>query len=314
MSDESKKKNPQYKGQEDKSRQDKISDQKPDNQDKNQTELLQKLLIEKESEIQVYRKELFKISYQLDEVMSKISTDVDALKKIHKALVPTEIPNMAGFEFSRKFLYGSKTGGDYFDIFEHEDRLKFGILLSSSSGYAMSALFLSLVLKVSHLIEAKKGLSPDKVIEKISTELKDIASSKDHAHVFYGVVDRRNYTLNLCVVGQIHGFLQSPTEPLKLISSSSDPLGPQFSPTFKSISVDLESKARLVLVSDGITKVLSIDEISKLLTNQLDKLQVHDVRNELLYQCQKKTGLENPISDQTVVVMDVKDRVIKLAK
>ena len=178
----------------------------------------------------------------------------------------------------------------------------------------MSALFLSLVLKVSHLIEAKKGLSPDKVIEKISTELKDIASAKDHAHVFYGVVDRRNYTLDLCVVGQIHGFLQSPTEPLKLISSDSDPLGLQFSPTFKSISVDLESKARLVLVSDGITKVLSIDEISKLLTNQLDKQHVHDVRNELLYQCQKKIGLENPISDQTVVVMDVKDRVIKLAK
>ncbi len=281
--------------------------------DKSQLELLQKLLIEKESEIQIYRKELFKISHQLDEVMSQISTDISALKKIHKALVPTEIPNMAGFEFSRKFLYGSKTGGDYFDIFEHEDRLKFGILLSSSSGYAMSALFLSLILKVSHLIEAKKGLSPDKMIEKISAELKDIASSKDHAHVFYGVVDRRNYTLELCVVGQIHGFLQSPTESLKLISSNSDPLGPQFSPTFKSISVDLESKARLVLLSDGVTKVLSIDEISKLL-NQLDKQQVHDVRNELLYQCQKKTDLENPINDQTVVVMEVKDRVIKLAK
>lgn len=284
------------------------------NKEKNQLELIQKLLVEKESEIQIYRKELFKISHQLDEVMSQISTDVDALKKIHKALVPTEIPNMAGFEFSRKFLYGSKTGGDYFDIFEHEDRLKFGILLSSSSGYAMSALFLSLVLKVSHLIEAKKGLSPDKVIEKINTELKDIASTKDHAHVFYGVVDRRNYTLDLCVVGQIHGFLQSPNQPLKLISSDSDPLGPQFSPTFKSVSVDLESKARLVLVSDGITKVLSIYEISKLLTEQVHKQQVHEVRNELLYQCQKKTGLENPINDQTVVVMDVKDRVIKLAK
>ena len=87
------------------------------NKDKSQIELLQKQLIEKESEIQIYRKELFKISHQLDEVMSQISTDISALKKIHKALVPTEIPNMAGFEFSRKFLYGSKTGGDYFDIF-----------------------------------------------------------------------------------------------------------------------------------------------------------------------------------------------------
>jgi sigma-B regulation protein RsbU (phosphoserine phosphatase) len=41
---------------------------------------------------------------------------------------------------------------------------------------------------------------------------------------------------------------------------------------------------------------------------------VHDLRNELLFQAQIKSNLEEPLRDQTVLVIDVKDRVIKLAK
>jgi sigma-B regulation protein RsbU (phosphoserine phosphatase) len=41
---------------------------------------------------------------------------------------------------------------------------------------------------------------------------------------------------------------------------------------------------------------------------------VHDLRNELLFQAQRKSKLEEPLRDQTVVVIEVKDRVIKLAK
>lgn len=268
----------------------------------------------KDQELLLYKQELLKFSHQLDNVMIQISSDVDLLKKIQKVLTPTEIPNITGFEFSRKFVYGSRYGGDYFDIFEHEDKLKFGILLSSSSGYAMSALFLSLILKVTHLMEAKKGLAPEKVLEQIGLELKSAAATKDETQAFYGVIDRRDLTLNFCAVGRIKGFLQVPGKPLQLISSDSEALGSITSPLFKSASVDLEPKSRLVLLSDGILQVLSTDQISQCLQALGNSSQVHDVRNEILLRCQLLSGLDTPLRDQTVVVIEVKDRVIKLAK
>ncbi len=268
----------------------------------------------KDQELLLYKQELLKFSHQLDNVMIQISGDVDLLKKIQKVLTPTEIPNIPGFEFSRKFVYGSRYGGDYFDIFEHEDKLKFGILLSSSSGYAMSALFLSLILKVTHLMEAKKGLAPEKVLEQIGTELKSTAATKDETQAFYGVIDRRDLTLNFCAVGRIKGFLQSPGKPLQMISSDSAALGSMTSPVFKSASVELEPKSRVVLLSDGILEVLSTDQISQCLQTLGNSSQVHDVRNEILLKCQLVSGLDTPLRDQTVVVIEVKDRVIKLAK
>lgn len=263
----------------------------------------------KDQELLLYKQELLKFSHQLDNVMIQISSDVDLLKKIQKVLTPTEIPNIPGFEFSRKFVYGSRYGGDYFDIFEHEDKMKFGVLLSSSSGYAMSALFLSLILKVSHLMEAKKGLSPEKVLEQIGAELKTTANTKDETQAFYGVIDRRDLTLNFCAVGRIKGFIQA-GKSLQLISSDSQALGSSTSPVFKSASVELEPKSRVVLVSDGILEVLSTDQISQCLS----QTSVHDVRNEILLQCQLTSGADTPLRDQTVVVIEVKDRVIKLAK
>jgi sigma-B regulation protein RsbU (phosphoserine phosphatase) len=273
----------------------------------------------KDQEILLYKQELLKFSHQLDNVMIQISGDVDLLKKIQKVLTPTEMPNIPGFEFSRKFVYGSRYGGDYFDIFEHEDKLKFGVLLSSSTGYSMSALFLSLVLKVSHLMEAKKGLSPEKVLEQIDLELKTMAATKDETHTFYGVIDRRDLTLNFCAVGRIKGFIQSQGgKPLQMISSDSAALGYSSAPTFKSASVELDPKSRVILLSDGILEVLSTDQISQCLQTlgpqSHPSASVHDVRNEILLQCQIKSGSDTPLRDQTVVVIEVKDRVIKLAK
>ena len=272
----------------------------------------------KDQELLLYKQELLKFSHQLDNVMIQIAGDVDLLKKIQKVLTPTEIPSIPGFEFSRKFVYGSRYGGDYFDIFEHEDKLKFGILLSSSSGYAMSALFLSLILKVTHLMEAKKGLAPEKVLEQIGAELKLTAATKDETQAFYGVIDRRDLTLNFCAVGRIKGFLQAPGKPLQLISSDSAALGSMTSPVFKSASVDLEPKSRVVLLSDGILEVLSTDQISQCLqsvgNSSHNPTTPHDVRNEILLKCQLVSGLDTPLRDQTVVVIEVKDRVIKLAK
>lgn len=276
---------------------------------------LKAIIQTKDQELLLYKQELLKFSHQLDNVMIQISGDVDLLKKIQKVLTPTEMPHIPGFEFSRKFVYGSRYGGDYFDIFEHEDRLKFGVLLSSSTGYSMSALFLSLVLKVSHLMEAKKGLSPEKVLEQIDLELKTTAATKDETHTFYGVIDRRDLSLHFCAVGQIKGFIQSQNgQLLQLISSDSAALGPLTAPHFKLASVGLDPKSRVILLSHGILEVLSTDQISHCLQKLGPQSQVHDVRNEILLQCQIKSGSDTPLRDQTVVVIEVKDRVIKLAK
>ena len=270
-------------------------------------------LAQKSSEIIIYRQELLKISQKLDSLMSQVSGDTKVLSHVQKLLVPTEVPTIPGFEISRKFVYGSKVGGDYFDIFEHEDKMRFGILVACSSGYAMSALFMSLILKVSHVLEAKKGNLPDKILQQIADEMKKLAKPEDLTSVFYAVIDRRDFSLQFCSAGKVNGFYLAPQKPIQVLKSVHSAFGQQFSEKLSLAKLDLDAKARLCVMTEGLTEILSTEDIAKIMTDNV-KNGVHDLRNDILFQAQRKSKLEEPLRDQTVVVIEVKDRVIKLAK
>lgn len=280
---------------------------------KNEIAFLRSELQSKQLEVTAYKNEILKFSQKLDLLTTKSNEDIRILNQIHKFLSPTELPQFPGFEFSRKFVYGSKFGGDYFDIFEHEDKMKFGVIISSATGYAMSALFLSLILKMSHILEAKKGMAPAKVIEHIGGELKNLASEKDQIQALYAVIDRRDWTFNFCAVGKIQGFFINPNEPMQLISSKSVGLGPAFESTYSEIKLNLEPKTKIILVTEGLMDVLTREEMAEVIQSPKIK-SVHDLRNDLLVAAQIKSGLETPLRDQTVVVIEVKDKIIKLAK
>lgn len=267
----------------------------------------------KNEEVMIYRQELVKFSRQLDHVMSGVSTDLKYLSEIQKTLAPTELPDIPGFEISRKFVYGSKSGGDFFDFFEFEDKFRFGLLVASSSGYAMSALFLSFILKFSHILQAKKGVPPEQILQKVAAELKGQAGEKDLTHAFYAVIDRRDYSLRFCSVGKMLGFYLAPNKQLQILKSSASPFGQQFDEVLNSAQIELEAKSRFCVMTDGLSDVLGLDHIAKILTDN-SKASVHEVRNELLFQASRIAGSADPLRDQTVVVIDVKDRVIKLAK
>lgn len=267
----------------------------------------------KNAEVMTYRQELAKISQKLDQLMARVSDDMALLSQVQKTLVPTDLPNIPGFEISRKFVYGSKFGGDYFDIFEHEDKMKFGMLVAASSGYAMSALFLSLILKISHVFEAKKGNSPDKILQQIAEDIKKLAKPDDSTSVFYGVIDRRNFTLQFCSAGRSDGYYLAPQKPIQVLKSTNSAFGQQFSEKLSLATLELEPRSRICVLTDGLSEVLGVDLIAKIMTDNA-KNSVHDLRNELLFQASRKSKTEEPVRDQTVVVIEVKDRVIKLAK
>ncbi len=280
---------------------------------KTQIAELEQQLKNKSEEVMIYRQELIKFSKQLDHLMSSVSVDMKFLAEIQKVLAPTHLPNIPGFEVSRKFVFGSKSGGDYFDFFEFEDKYRFGMMVASSSGYAMSAIFLSFILKFSHALQAKKGTPPEQILQRVGEELKTAAAPLDLTHAFYAVVDRRDYSLRFCSVGKILGFYIAPHKPISILKSSVSPFGQQFSETLTSAQIELEADSRLCVVTDGLSEVLGVERITQILSEN-SKSSVHDLRNELLFQAQQKTGLAEPLRDQTVVVIEVAGRVIKLAK
>lgn len=282
-------------------------------------ELEQELVI-KNAELMRYRLELGKANQALETMIAQIGQELKLAQTLQRHLSPTELPNISGFEFSTKFIPGSRSGGDYFDIFEHEDKLKFGILLACSSGYTMSALLLSVVIKVSSQIEARRGMDPAKVMALLAKEIVPHIQNKDRASVFYGMVDRRNFELSYSSVGSIDGFLQIYGEDTMMDLRHPTPaLSKDFNTEPQSFRLQLNPRDRLILATEGLRGSENRDGLMwgqdglREAIQRSPKQGVHELRNEILYSNEKFTGAAEPVRDQTVLIVEVKDRVIKLA-
>lgn len=275
----------------------------------------------KEAELHRYRLELTKANSALEKLIHQVSQELKLAQSLQKLLSPTELPNVQGFDFSTKFMPGTRFGGDYFDIFEHEDKLKFGILISSASGYSLSSLLLSVIIKISSQMEARRGLEAHKVVALLAKEVIPHIHNDDKASLFYGVVDRRSYEIQYCSVGLIDGFLQVyGQEGLQELMPTGQALSKDFNTEPQSRTIQLNPRDRVILSTEGI----------KLSQNPLGvywgghglseailkapKQGVHELRNEILFANEKYTGKPEPLRDQTLIVTEVKDRVIKLAK
>lgn len=294
---------------------------KKDNELKERISELEHELAVKEAELHRYRLELSKANTTLEKMIAQMSTEIGFAQLLQKKLSPTTIPNIHGFEFSTKFLPGTRSGGDYFDIFEHEDKLKFGILISSASGYTLSSLLLSMIIKMSSQMEARRGLAPHKMIADLAQAVVPSIQSDDKASIFYGVIDRRNYEFEYCSIGNIDGFLQVHGQ-VGLVELS--PTGPSLAKDFntepKSRSIHLNSRDRLVLATEGLKMSQNSAGVSWGSQNLAEVLiraprhGVHELRNEILFSNEKYSGKADPVRDQTLIVTEVKERVIKLAE
>ena len=279
-------------------------------------------LVSKEQDLLRYKTELTKANKALDKLIFQVHQELRVAAQIQRVLVPTEYPNIQGIEFSTKFIPGTQKGGDYFDIFEHDDCLKFGILVSCSSGYTMSALFLSVLLKMAGQMEARRGAEPHLVLKKMVAELlPSMNAGKDRASLFYGVIDRRTFEMQYCQVGNnVVLAVDGETGKMTALKSEAPPIIKGYKNELSCHSVTLNSCDRLIIVSEGVVRTLNpsgepfgLDRLSQAVL-KAPKTGVHEMRNEILFQLEKYAESNEFPEDITIVVTEVKERILKLAR
>ncbi len=282
-------------------------------------------LADREKDLAYFRLQLNQANLRLEDLIRQLQQELRVAQAIQKTLVPTELPHIPGFELSSKFVPSLISGGDYFDIFEHNDKFRFGVLVASSSGHSMSALFLSVLLKLTGRLEARQGAKPDKVLSQMIAELNPGLTETSKADVFYAVVDRRSYDMSYCRVGEGASLLQlAQNGDVQVLKACAGPIVPGFSQSLNSEVVSLNPKDRLVLCTRGVLEAKNPEGEDFGLERLLKSLRevtggeslagVHELRNHILYSVQQFQQGQELSRDLTVLVLEVKDRVIKLAK
>lgn len=269
---------------------------------------------QKDYELQTFQKEILKLNQKIEGLIARVAMELESAKILQRRIMPTTTPEIPGFEFSPKFLYGTDRGGDYFDIFEMKSKMKFGILLSACSSYTISALLMSALLKLTTFKKDYEGLAAKDFLQELLKDLKGDMKSFDFANLVFALFDRRSYELSLVGYGHFYVFLQrADKDAIEVFQGGS-------TAEWYEKKISLNSKDRLVFTTPGLIEAVSDTKEKFGIDRAVEAIRTaprrgaHELKNEILYRLESYTGLQQPVQDVTLIVTEVKDRVIKLAK
>ncbi len=267
------------------------------------------------AENQNYAQSMELIDQKVEELISEAQSDINKMKELQKKLVPTEIKNISGFEFSTRFTAGYKVGGDYYDVFALEDKTRFAVFLASPNSHGLSALVLSLLIQMAPRLESRANMTVIDTVQKMIQGLTDKMTDKERLDIFYAIVDQKDLSIEYVTMGSIDFYCyQSQKKHWEKIPSTYAAISKNNVDEIKSNKIYLESMGQIVLLSPGFN--LLPDSGQKYLNylNQASHLNIHDLRNGLCFKSMELGPQDPPVRDQTVLVMQVKAKVIRLAK
>lgn len=194
---------------------------------------------------------------QLGSALDELDHELQTVGAIQRSLLPSQLPDIAGFELAAHYETSARAGGDYYDFFPLPDG-GWGLFIADVSGHGTPA---AVLMAITHAIaHAQPGAHtpPGKLLAYLNDRLAQ-AYTREGTFVtaFYGVLDPRTRTLVHSSAGHNPPRLMRGDRVLSLAESGSLPLGIMPGLDYEQSTVELQAGDLLLLYTDGITEAMA---------------------------------------------------------
>jgi CheY-like chemotaxis protein len=107
---------------------------------------------------------------QLARQLLSINHELELARQIQLSILPREIPKMAGFEISSRYLPMGSVAGDFYDFLVLDDK-HVGILIADVSGHGLAAALIASMLQVALSAQLPNAASPARVLSGLNRAL-----------------------------------------------------------------------------------------------------------------------------------------------
>lgn len=241
----------------------------------------------------------------------RFERELELASQVQQSMLPLRFPEVPGFRFDARNQPARQVGGDFYDIIALDDG-HFGIVVADVSDKGMpAALYMALTRSLMHA-EARRDLSPRAVLASVNRLLLELGDQPMFVTVFYGVVDIISQQFSFSRAGHDRplllrdGFVQE----LPGAGIALGVLGPEEFYLSEEV-ISLACGDRLVFYTDGLTDVISTDELPfglprlKSLIQNNTKVSLQDFSVEIFSELARYHGIAEPFDDMTLLVVDV---------
>ncbi|MFO0896187.1 MAG: PP2C family protein-serine/threonine phosphatase [Pirellulales bacterium] len=250
---------------------------------------------------------------QLSATLAELDRELKVVGDIQRSLLPSELPQIPGFDLAADYQTSARAGGDYYDFFPLNDG-GWGLFIADISGHGTPA---AVLMAITHAIaHAKPGThTPPAALLEYLNERLCRAYTRDGTFVtaFYAVLDPQARTLKYATAGHNPPRLARGSGVLSLDEEGGLPLGLFPGQSYTEITTQLEPGDLLLLYTDGATEAMApgaeaerqlfgVERLDRLLL-ECDTRSAADTIDRIRQDLADFRGQARPADDQTLIAM-----------
>lgn len=124
---------------------------------------------------------------QVEELNNKLSSQLEQIARIQRALLPEKNPHIPGFSFATSYIPSDESGGDYYDYYHYPDG-RLGVLIADVSGHgAGAATVMAMLRAIIHCYESD-GDDPAAFAEFCNSKLAETGLEGNFVTAFFCII------------------------------------------------------------------------------------------------------------------------------
>jgi sigma-B regulation protein RsbU (phosphoserine phosphatase) len=188
------------------------------------------------------------------EGIEHLGRDLEMAVDIQQKLIPSQCPDVNGFEISARLQPARLVGGDFYDFIQL-DSSHMVIFIGDVVGKGIPAALMMVTIRAIIRYIAKEEQSPAKVLEKLNTFLCENLGENRFVTLFYGVIDIPGRKMTFADGGHVKPVVLSRERPESVyLKCRGVTLGIYNNARFEEKTVEFSHGDIVVLYTDGIVE------------------------------------------------------------
>lgn len=190
--------------------------------------------------------------------LQQLESQLELAAKAQRSMLPTSLPQPAGFEFAAQFEPARHVGGDFYDVFDLGDN-RWGVLLGDVSDKGVHAALFMGAARGLFLREIAQNASPVDVVRAVDAGLQAASSAHMFVTAVYGILDGNTGLFQYVRAGHDEPLYITASGEVHFLGGEGKALGLGIAEGAELVDLPLYTGDCLLLYTDGVTDMRSPD-------------------------------------------------------